>query len=92
MIFNNVIAEDTDQLSNLHGIVWNPTGRFMHWLASIKFYATSEGYNKTAPIGWSDRLLVAIATLLEIICCGVYKFTYLWNGHQMSNKLISFII
>ena len=34
MIFNNVIVEDTDQLSNLHGIVGDHTGRSMYWLAS----------------------------------------------------------
>ena len=33
MTFNNVIVEDTDKLSNLLGIVRDPTGRSPHWLA-----------------------------------------------------------
>ena len=36
MIFNNVIVEDTDQLSNLHGIVRDPNGPSMRWLALLK--------------------------------------------------------
>ena len=35
MFFNTVI-EDADQLSSLHGIVRDLTGRSMHWMASIK--------------------------------------------------------
>ena len=36
-MFNNVIVEDTGKLYNLHGIVRDPTGRSMHWLASIEW-------------------------------------------------------
>ena len=59
--YNNVIVEDTDQLSNLRGIVRDPTGCSMHWLTD-RVNATSEGYNQTVRIGLSDPLLVAIAT------------------------------
>ena len=45
MIFNNVIVEDTDQISNLHGVVRDTTGRSMHSLASIMSLCECDGYN-----------------------------------------------
>ena len=36
MILKNVIVEDTDKLSNLHGILRDPYGRYIHWPASLK--------------------------------------------------------
>ena len=42
MIFNNVITEDTDQLSNVYGIVSDPSCHYVHWLASIKSMPLAE--------------------------------------------------